>query len=33
MKLNSYILDNVWIDVCMCIKYLCLYGNRDLSYI
>ena len=30
MKLNLYIWDNVWTNVCLCIKYWCLCGNRDL---
>jgi len=30
MKLNSHVWDNVWTDLCLCIKYWCLCDNRDL---
>jgi len=30
MELNSYILDNVWTNIGLCIKYWCLCGNKDL---
>ena len=32
MKLKSYIWDNIWTHVCLCIKYWCICGNRYLLH-